>query len=93
MRAGSTDLLAVLTRPPRRRAHPRARRRPVGVAGKSGLVPFHDWLPDAMEGPTPASALIHAATMVAAGSYVVARLFGLYAQTTPRARSSPCSPP
>jgi NADH-quinone oxidoreductase subunit L len=51
----------------------------IGVAGKSGLVPFHDWLPDAMEGPTPASALIHAATMVAAGSYVIARLFALYA--------------
>lgn len=52
----------------------------IGVAGKSGLVPFHDWLPDAMEGPTPASALIHAATMVAAGTYVVARLFTLYAE-------------
>ena len=51
----------------------------IGVAGKSGLIPFHDWLPDAMEGPTPASALIHAATMVAAGSYVIARLFALYA--------------
>ncbi len=50
-----------------------------GVAGKSGLVPFHDWLPDAMEGPTPASALIHAATMVAAGTYVVARLHPLFA--------------
>ncbi len=50
-----------------------------GVAGKSGLIPFHDWLPDAMEGPTPASALIHAATMVAAGTYVVARLHPLYA--------------
>jgi NADH-quinone oxidoreductase subunit L len=50
----------------------------IGVAGKSGLFPFHDWLPDAMEGPTPASALIHAATMVAAGSYVIARLFSLY---------------
>ncbi|EWS99584.1 NADH dehydrogenase, partial [Intrasporangium oryzae NRRL B-24470] len=51
----------------------------IGVAGKSGLFPFHDWLPDAMEGPTPASALIHAATMVAAGTYVIARLFALYA--------------
>ncbi len=50
-----------------------------GVAGKSGLIPFHDWLPDAMEGPTPASALIHAATMVAAGTYVVARLHPLFA--------------
>ena len=51
----------------------------IGVAGKSGLVPFHDWLPDAMEGPTPASALIHAATMVAAGTYVIARLDPVYA--------------
>jgi NADH-quinone oxidoreductase subunit L len=51
----------------------------LGVAGKSGLVPFHDWLPDAMEGPTPASALIHAATMVAAGTYVIARFHPMYA--------------
>ena len=80
VRAHSTDLLAVLT--------PRASDLAltvglvgvaIGVAGKSGLVPFHDWLPDAMEGPTPASALIHAATMVAAGTYVIARLFALYA--------------
>ncbi|GAA1892511.1 NADH-quinone oxidoreductase subunit L [Lapillicoccus jejuensis] len=54
----------------------------VGVAGKSGLVPFHDWLPDAMEGPTPASALIHAATMVAAGTVVLARLEPLLAADT-----------
>ena len=58
----------------------------VGVAGKSGLVPFHDWLPDAMEGPTPASALIHAATMVAAGTVVIARLSPLYA-AAPTARA------
>ena len=58
----------------------------VGVAGKSGLVPFHDWLPDAMEGPTPASALIHAATMVAAGTVVIARLSPLYA-AAPSARA------
>lgn len=50
-----------------------------GVAGKSALFPFHDWLPDAMEGPTPASALIHAATMVAAGTVVLAQLFELLA--------------
>ncbi|GGK82259.1 NADH-quinone oxidoreductase subunit L [Ornithinimicrobium pekingense] len=47
----------------------------VGVAGKSALFPFQDWLPDAMEGPTPASALIHAATMVAAGTVVLTHLF------------------
>jgi NADH-quinone oxidoreductase subunit L len=51
-----------------------------GVAGKSAQFPLHTWLPDAMAGPTPISALIHAATMVAAGVYVVARLFPLYAR-------------
>ena len=58
----------------------------VGAMGKSAQFPFHIWLPDAMAGPTPVSALMHAATMVTAGIYLMARMFPLYQEMATAAR-------
>ncbi|MCO8275656.1 NADH-quinone oxidoreductase subunit L [Actinoplanes sp. TRM 88003] len=76
--AGSSRLADVLAQPPHTAALLLIL---AGVAGKSAQFPLHTWLPDAMAGPTPISALIHAATMVAAGVYVVFRLYPLFEQS------------
>ncbi|WP_250028691.1 NADH-quinone oxidoreductase subunit 5 family protein [Paractinoplanes maris] len=76
--AGSSRIADVLAQPP---STPALLFILAGVAGKSAQFPLHTWLPDAMAGPTPISALIHAATMVAAGVYVVFRLYPLFDQS------------
>ena len=63
----------------------------VGAFAKSAQIPLHTWLPDAMEGPTPVSALIHAATMVTAGVYLIARMHPLFELAPTAAASAPSS--